>query len=526
MLPIHEQVTRNRTFRLHQNYVFGSDPLSQWNAQYERDKRIFPSAAVATPKIVYPNQSKPVAPPITITQPAPFAIDRLHKWGSLYVAVANTHLPGQDPVLDPAFDHTVMGGYAKAIALQAAMVAAFPLIDPYLLRVTVIVFGGYYKETCVFNTSYINVVGIGQPIITQDPNIIAPGTLTSVVTITSDCEDIDFDGFRIINGTLSEGLPWQNALGLTVEEGNDGGDFESAIKLNNLTLEGGGTQAYIQRRVTGRNNSTHSADNYSGINTEASVVERFCKGNFPLGVIHPQKMWSQWYDCHFAGQTIATGEIIKRGKAFAAWALEDDLTTWIPNNETIGVLAPESDSFYCMTGVYFHDCRIEGWTENKGWAMEFDSCKLIQGMWINDAGAGAVHHIMQSNTDAPAEAYTWFTGGTEADVNYLIYFSDTNVGAPVARCIAWLRNMIHACPSLPLVQPHPGGSVMSPTSFGANGVLYGVEASTALEFYLTAPGPVEAGILANCNSGVAVAFSNPAAHITKLAMRQGYQNFR
>lgn len=450
-----------------------------------------------------------------------------HKVGSLYVTVANQHLSGQDDDLNPGFATTIMGGYAKAIALQAQYVAAFPLVDPYLLRVSVVVHGGYYKETCVFDTSYINVVGLGMPIITQDPNIISPGTLTSVVTITADCEDIEFNGFRIINGQLSEGLPWQNALGLTVEEGNDGGDFESAIKLNNLILEGGGTQAYIQRRVCGRNIRSHSADNYAGVNTEASIVERFCVGNFPLGTIHPQSMWSQWYDCHFAGQTISTGEIIKRGKAFSAYALDFDLSTWIPNNETIGVLAPESDSFYCMTGVYFHNCEFEGWTENKGWAWEYHSCKGIQGMWINDAGAGGVHHLMQSNTDAPAEAYTWFTGGTEIDCNYLVFFSDVNVAAPTSRCIAWLRNMVHACPSLLLnrVAGVVGGTAMGATSFGAQGVLYGVQSSTALGFFLTPAGAVDTGILTNCSSGNTDSLSNTGG-LPKLSMRQGYQNFR
>lgn len=186
MLPIHRILLRERVNHLHPDYEIPVDPNSQFDAQYERNKRYKLLAAAPAAPIVYPNQRKPIYTPGNVSSGSGVN-DRLHKEGGSYVTVANVHGPNDpDPIVDPAWKHTITDGYAYARDVLAPALSSGQ-------RVTVLVLGGNYTEDITFDNSstdvFIDVVGVGRP------------TIFGKVTIATACVGMLFKNFRIVNYT-------------------------------------------------------------------------------------------------------------------------------------------------------------------------------------------------------------------------------------------------------------------------------------------------------------------------------------
>jgi len=450
-------------------------------------------AEAATPAITT-KAPAPAEEPITITPRSPgIPPERFHKWGSLYVTVSNLHLIGQDPDIDPAFAHTIMDGYAKAIALYNAYIAAFPTRT--YVRVTVHVHGGFYLEECVFDHPNVDVVGVsGMPIIALD---LQNSGVHAAVTIADSCTQILFKNFDIYNYGNLEGVDWQANLGLLVEEGNEVGIQYSSIRLENINLTGSGTQAYIQRRVLGINYNSKSYDNLTGIwNFEASTVIRYCVGG---GDVQPQRAWSDFFNSRFEGEN-STTSIIDKGKAIAIWALEDDLTTWVSNEDTI----ESSDTTHTLsrTGVNFVDCSVIGWTQNKGWVYRWYGGPITRGKKVNST-TGDCHHFCVINSDVfgGVSAYSWFIE-CAASVNYLVNVEEdvTAIGPAAAFGVVRLFHVNHNTPGGGTVVP--SGSCIVDNLFGGafvpNVSAWGYKCVTHSNFYYFKAG-VETAVLADCS---------------------------
>lgn len=444
--------------------------------------------SVPGPEFATPQPSAPVSPPPSAPGP-----DRLHKWGSHYVVVSNDHKPSpSDPVPNPGYRSAAASFSSIMDAYNYAVSSLVPSISASE-RVSVVILGGYYPELCTFNNSRVDVYGVGMPIVTAPPF----GSFTNpVITISASAAKCHIDGLEVIN-IGGEGYNWWTNAGLVIETGTESGTLRSDIWITNCYFHGSGTQIYSQRWAHFEHCHIYSEDNiFNGWGYAAAVVR--------YGTA--QARWTHFVNCFISGQSdLVYGSKIKRGQALAVLALQSDRGTWVDNTLTIG-----PDIYYAKTGVILQNCEIVGWAENKGWALEYFDCQIIEGKWINDAGAGSVHLTQYSRTNnggvGGIDSFTWFTGGM-AKVNYLVQYSDANVvDVSVTSVWVWIKNYTHSAPT------NVGASVV--IVFGAQqpvGKVWGLASTTSKQFFLN--GPPEAALIINCNTAVPNTFN-----------REGYIN--
>lgn len=412
-----------------------------------------------------PQQALPGGPSNPVG-PAP--IDRFHKKGSRYATVSPIHLSGQDPVLDPAAYHTLNDGYAGCITLVNQLNAAgFTSPDDV---VTMWVVGGRYSENLTLTNSRINVVGIGLP------------KIIGVTRFGPGCTSALLDGFELYNNPTDPEFPYAVAP-LIIDEGEELiGEAQSTIRIKHCHIHAPLTAVYAQRWAYFEDCQI-VADNNENFSWQALTV-RFCSS-------FSQSRWTKFKDCFISGQNIA-GLPLHKGPAIGIYAMNEDFTVWMTNEITE------------PSGAIFEDCEIDGYTENFGWNYEQSGGKAVGGLFINDTGDGAVHHIIHSHTnDGGADgidSHSWFTSGVEVDANILVYCTDDNsLDVNVAIAKIRLRNIIHA-------SPESGGVLVTAIATIAGNLpvvdARGLESATHKDYFYENPAATEAAILTACSVSV------------------------
>lgn len=464
----------------------------------------------AAPEVPMPEViSQPQKPETPLSPRTYIPPDRFHKYGELYRTVSNPHSATPDPggVIDPASDETISAGYANLKTMIAAYYAKFPSLIG-IARGALIVHGGYYDEQCVFDSPYIDVYGIGDPIIAR--SVFSDGD--TVVDITGACTKIIFDGFDIMNVATEVKTCW----GLRIREGIESGSIHSDIQIKNCDFSGNEAEIYSERWSYFFNCNSRAITNVTGL---PSVRWRI-GGTETIGAT-PTK-WSDWVGGSISGYD--SGDPVNWGLAFQIIAKRADLTTWVPNSYTVGLntdytdtdnAEPWNEPWKAQTGVRISHADIFGWAENYGWCLECFEDAIIGGRFINDTGSGAIHLHTHCRTNIGGDkpdiySFSWFTIGV-GKVNYLVnYQDDGNFGAPVALNIIWISDFKHSAP----VGPYPGGSVVFNQfgNAGANPDVFVTGSShSSKQFWLNAIAPAYAG-------------PATALNVPRFAMKEGYQN--
>ena len=472
--------------------------------------------AQAPPQIPAPSPQQNI--PGTGNPNLPVAPDRWHKEGSLRVTVSNEHLIGQDPVLQSDWTNVVMLGYAEAKSLYTQYVAAFP--SQSQARVTLEIHGGIYFEDCTFDSPHVDVIGIGRP------QIIGKCVVTAAATEIL-IEDIHF----YYDNTLAS-HPYQTTA-LTINMGVEIGDSISTVQVRNCIIHAPYTALYCQRWTLFENCHIYS-DLIGAVGITAAYI-RYCNNDGASGM---QNKWTKFVGCFISGAAgivdDATGTHV-RGGAFSIFAVDDTGTLppgfslppiWIDN--ALAFDLPGAGSYvYFRTGVILIDCEIDGWAENYGWALEYSGCKIIGGQWVV---ATIDQHLLQfgrtqNGGGFGVGAFSWFTGGTEADVTYLVVANDVNnVDNSAIGNNVWLRNMSHAGTRLRA----PGGNVVQPGT-GINTAnlihVYATNVDTDRQYFYMNPVATEGANLVDCNSDIVnVGIHHTFVNSFNLNGQQGYHN--
>lgn len=449
-----------------------------YNEKIRRDDDPLDAAPAPTPPLLIARPTPTTATPVN---PPPAAIiQRWHKKSDWYITVTPTNKVDPDPDPDPSAFHTITD------AINYAKITIYPALSLIYMNpiIEIEVHGGFYDEQITIDVPYLHFQGIGMPFLTWSG---ASNPTDSVITVTGDCTSLRFDGFFVNNPTLFDA----SIYALIVEEGPEAGEDKSELQFTNCRFYGNGTELYIQRWSYFHTCEIYSVDNYDTGYGPALMV-RYC-------VSHPQSKWTRFVNCTISGQD-DKGDPLKKGQALGIFALESDLTTWVPNSLTIGgIVDPNNANFYCKSGVIFQWSEIIGWAENYGWALEYQDCDIIQGKYIS-ALIGGVHLTAYCQTTGLAgqpasniNSYTWFNGGL-AKVTYLVQYTDTNAGVNVAFDDVWVMHFKHSHPFLAA-----GGSAMLAFGGGApNGNLYTLMSSTSMQFWLNAgPPTIDRGSFSN-----------------------------
>lgn len=420
------------------------DARQTLNENVRRIDRPAPEAKI--PKTIFAAAPGPL--PGNPFPPAAAVIDRWHKYSDFRITVSNQHQATSDPQIESDAFHTITDGIAWSKTYHAALALI------YTNPIITIEVRGYFDEQIVIDVPYLHFQGIGMPFITftggDDPS-------ETVIEVTSGCTKLKFEGFEIYNPNIGDAA----ILGLQIDEGVQSYSDHSDIWFKDCYLHGSSTQAYIQRCSYFEGCRFKSEDNLTNQSwAGASVVCRVA-----TGMTTPQSKWTCFSRCTLSGETGL--DPIKKGEAFAIKAMFSDLTTWVTNIYTIGTNAGYSgtEPSRSLTGVRFEWCRIIGWAENFGWALEYFQSKIIGGKYINNTGAGNIHllsHVFTHNEgthpgDPDVNTFNWFDHCT-ARVNYLVNYDDQGFvgGGGVAVSNIWLSFLKHSAP----LGPFPGGSVV------------------------------------------------------------------
>lgn len=353
------------------------------------------SVAQAPQTPVFPDDTLP-APDVTEADLGP---DRLHKWGSVYVAVSKNHNPGEDPVINP--------GYKTEGIAFSSVVDAYRFAGEYLLpliaddeRIVVIVFGGTYSEPFNFGYSRVDLHGFGRP------------RMTGAINLFPVCRTAYVKGFHFKQRSGGSFIVHEN------EPDADGGARIAPVFFEQCMFEGGEASGDVflhRRRV-------RCVDcDFMSI-TDAYPAEARFYPSFGG--------YSDFIDCRFYGK-YTSGR--PSGSSFGQSA--QSLTGYYSNTQT------------ALTGARFFNCQHYGTLVNAAWNMLVDGGRIVAGRKL-PTGLFSYAVIAACYTSLIAPGVNSFTeiDGVRITGSLVFVSTDASPGGGAATNTLFMRDSMNLFP--------------------------------------------------------------------------------